>query len=88
MISSKDLARRLCLALFPGKVERAIEKRTAKRTAMQAMLEISGKMRERGFDVEDIDSRLSAALGEYNRGRYERAADYARSPIFTGVVWS
>jgi len=55
---------------------------------MQAMLEISGRMRERGFDVEDINVVLSAALEEYNRGRYELAADYARSPIFTGVVWS
>lgn len=72
--------------VFPGETNRIKAERRAKRDAMQELLDVSRKMRERGFCTNTINDRLDPALKCYKRGRYERAKDYAHSPIFTCIA--
>lgn len=72
--------------VFPGETNRIKTERRAKHDAMQELLDVNRKMRERGFCRESINDRLDPALNCYKRGRYERAKEYAHSPIFTCIA--
>lgn len=68
------------------KISKKEAERIAKNDAMQVLLNVSKKMRERGLKPNDIDSRLKPALLSYKRGRYEQAKDYAKASIFTCIA--
>lgn len=60
--------------------------REAQCAAMQDLLNVNRKMRDLGFRRDSINDRLRPAFIEYKRGRYERAKDYAHSPLFTCIA--
>lgn len=74
MNARKALAR-IIERMFPEKVEEIRRTNRSRRTAMQAMLDESRKLRESDLSVAYINERLHYAMYEYKRGRFTAVAE-------------
>lgn len=70
----KKIICRIIERVFPEQVKRIKETNRARRTAIQAMLDASHELREKGCGTNRINYKLDWALDAYEHGRYGEVA--------------
>lgn len=73
-MNARTILARVIERMFPERVARYKQMRREQRTAMQAMLDESKRMRESGCNTERINNRLFSAMYFYKRGDYRKCA--------------
>ena len=61
--------------VFRNETNRIKAERTAKRTAMQRMLDADRELRANGYETNRINAELHLAMSAYKHGKYERVAE-------------